>query len=304
MPGMRARNLRNHLAAAVAAMTWLAPGSIRAADLKPETLLRWEEYVKAVDARNQEHLEAGAAFLASDEIPEQAARLRAGEIVVIPAGTQVPVKVPSGLIHDWMGAIFIPNTTLAAILTLLRDYDHYKDFYHPNAVESKSIASPDSPGKCSSGQFSDRFSMILMNKSVVARTALDGDYRASYTQVNDFRWYSTTDTTRLQEIADFDTPSRHILPQNHGSGLIWRLHSVTRFEERDGGVYIEVEAVALSRDIPFALHWMIDPIVRRESRSSVATSLRQTEAAVRLNSAANIATADGVAAKAPVRSSR
>jgi hypothetical protein len=120
-----------------------------------------------------------------------------------------------------------------------------------------------------------------MNKSVIAKTALDADYQAVYTQIDDHRWYSVSDATRIREIAEYDTPSQHILPENHGTGLIWRLHSITRFEERDGGVYIEVEAIALSRDIPAALRWVVEPIVRRVSRSAVATSLEQTEAAVR-----------------------
>ena len=97
-------------------------------------------------------------------------------------------------------------------------------------------------------------------------------------------WYSISDATRIQEIAGYETPSQHMLPQNQGTGLIWRLHSITRFEQRDGGVYIELEVVALSRDIPAALRWFIDPVVRRVSRSSLATSLRQTESAIRLNS--------------------
>lgn len=68
--------------------------------------------------------------------------------------------------------------------------------------------------------------------------------------------------------------------------MIWRLHCIMRFEERDGGVYIKVEAMALSRDIPAALRWAVEPIVRRVSRSSVATSLQQTKAAVRSHAAA------------------
>lgn len=38
-------------------------------------------------------------------------------------------------------------------------------------------------------------------------------------------------------------PSRHALPEGHGSGIIWRLLSITRYFERDGGVYIGVEAM-------------------------------------------------------------
>ena len=59
------------------------------------------------------------------------------------------------------------------------------------------------------------------------------------------------------------------------------LYSFSRFEERDGGVYVEMEAIALSRDIPFSVRWMVEPIVRKVSRSSILTSLQQTSEAVR-----------------------
>jgi hypothetical protein len=62
--------------------------------------------------------------------------------------------------------------------------------------------------------------------------------------------------------------------------LIWRLYSISRFEQRDGGVYVELEAIALSRDVPGALRWVVDPIVRRTSRSSMVVSLQKTEGAV------------------------
>jgi len=39
------------------------------------------------------------------------------------------------------------------------------------------------------------------------------------------------------------------LPLNEGSGYIRRLYSFSRFEQRDEGVYVELEVIALSRDI-------------------------------------------------------
>ena len=71
------------------------------------------------------------------------------------------------------------------------------------------------------------------------------------------------------------------LPQDHGTGIIWRLNSIARYQERDGGVYVELEAIALSRDIPGGLRWLVEPIVRRVSRSSLVVSLQETADAVR-----------------------
>ena len=59
-------------------------------------------------------------------------------------------------------------------------------------------------------------------------------------------------------------------------GFIWRLQSIARYEERDGGVYVELEAIGLTRDIPVSLRWVTSPLVTRLSRSALATSLRQT----------------------------
>jgi len=85
----------------------------------------------------------------------------------------------------------------------------------------------------------------------------------------------------VQEVAEFGSPFQRILAEGHGTGIIWRLYSIARYEERDGGVYIELEAIALSRDIPAALRWLVEPIVRKVSRSSLVTSLEQTADAVR-----------------------
>jgi len=257
--------------------------SAAGADLKSETVQQWEDYVKAADIRHADRLAKGA-FLLSDEVAGQTNNLRNGVVVVTPASQHVPLKVQFGLIHDWTGAAFIPNAKFDDVLPVLRDYDRYKDYYSPNVVYAKRIAT--SPSK-------DQFSMVLMNKSAIANTALVADYQTVHTQIDGHRWYSVTDATRIQEIAEYDTPSQHILPENHGTGLIWRVHSITHFEERDGGVYIEVEAIALSRDILTVLRWVVDPIVRRVSRASLATSLQQTEAAVRSHSAPETAGING-----------
>jgi hypothetical protein len=126
----------------------------------------------------------------------------------------------------------------------------------------------------------DFFSMRLVNKLVVAKTALDTECEASYVRVDDRRWYGISNTIHIQEVDKFGTPEQHILPEDQGTGLIWRLSSFTRLEERDGGVYTELEAIALSRDIPAAFRVFVTPIVRRVSRDSLATSLHQTKVAI------------------------
>jgi hypothetical protein len=260
------------LAAVAASILSVAPRWAIAADLRPETIAAWDEYVRVVKGRTQKHVATGATFLSADEIPGEPARLRAGEIIVAPAGPQVPLRVPQGLIHDWAGAAFIPNVTLGDVLRILSDYQRYKLFYRPHVLDSELITREPSE---------DRFSMLIMNRSVISKTALRGTYRSSYKRLDAQRFCAVTEATQIQEVANYGTPSEHLLPDEEGMGLIWRLYSVTRLEERDGGVYMDLEVVALSRDIPASVRWFVEPIVRQVSRSSLAVSLLQTESAVR-----------------------
>ena len=175
------------------------------------------------------------------------------------------------MIHHWIAAAFIPNVKLDDILEVTEDYDRYQEFYRPSVIESKTIAHDDS---------SDYFSMQLMNKAFFMKTALDADYHATNVRLDDRRFYSVARSTRIQEIDDYGRPSQHRMPEGQGGGYVWKLLSIGRLTQSDGGVYIELEAIALSRDIPAAVRFVVDPIVRGLSRSALLTSLKQTEEAV------------------------
>jgi len=249
---------------------------VSAANLRKETAEAWNDYVQAANARIRDRANAGNTFLWVDESPDRVAKVHRGEIVVSPVSPNIPKEVPFGLIHDWIGAVYIPNTTLSQALPVLRDYGRYKDFYQPGVIASKTVTLSDSE---------DRFSMLLANRSLFRKSAFDSDYKSSQFQVNERRRYTIAQTTRIQEIVEYGTTSQRTLPEDEGTGLICRLVSITRFEERDGGVYVEIEAMVLSRDIPGSLGWLIKPMVRRVAKSALTNTLQQTREAVRLNSA-------------------
>lgn len=251
--------------------------AVSAAELKPETIRAWDAYVSTVSSRMQERAHSGH-FLWIDEQPDGARRVRDGEIMVAPLGTHNPSPVPSGLVHHWIGAAFLPGVSVDDVFSVVRNYGRYKEFYKPVVVDSRKIGASNAD---------DRFSMIVLNRVVLAAIAMDADYQGSYTQVDAKRWYNITRSTRVQEVHDYGESSECLLPEGVGTGFIWRLYSIARFEERDGGVYVELEALALSRDVPAALRWVVNPIVRRISKGSLLTSLEQTRDAVHTVTAAN-----------------
>jgi len=245
--------------------------SIAAATLTPETKAAWDAYLRAANDLMQARLQPGAHFLWLDDEPDRAGDVRSKGPYIAPISRQIPKRVPHGLIHDWLGVGFVPDAKIDDILLVVRDYDHYKDIYRPAVIDSMSRGTDG---------MKDLFSMRLVNKSVVARTALDVECEVSYVRIDDQHWYGISKTTHIREIDKPGTPEERVFPEDQGTGLIWRLSSITRLEERDGGVYAELEAIALSRDIPVAFRVFVTPIVRRVSRDSLAKSLHQTKVAI------------------------
>lgn len=246
------------------------------AELKQQTIKAWNDYLNAAEASPNVRMLGQTPFLWVDAVPDRSRRVRAGQIIVAPAYKHMPKRVPGGLIHDWIGAVFIPGAHAEDVLRVIRDYPEYKQFYRPTIVDSAAIDIPSATARNE-----DRFSVRFLNRSVLSKTAFDADYAASYVQSGPGMWYSVGYTTRLREIRNYGKSEQRELPPGEGHGYIWRLYTVTRLAEKDGGVYMEVEAIALSRDIPISLRWVAVPIVRRVCRDAISTSLVQTEDAVR-----------------------
>lgn len=101
---------------------------LKAADLAPETLQAWSRYVRVADLRMQARMGSETPFLWVDEVPMRGQRVRDGEVLVACMDGNDPPRVPHGLIHDWIGAAFIPNVTISDVLAVVQDYDRYKDF--------------------------------------------------------------------------------------------------------------------------------------------------------------------------------
>jgi hypothetical protein len=118
--------------------------------------------------------------------------------------------------------------------------------------------------------------MRWQRKVLLVTAASEGQYRTMHIRIDSRHGYNIADSIQIQEIDNYGGPGEKLLPAGTGDGYIWKLHSIARYEQRDGGVNLEVEVIALSRDIPFGAHWLVTPIVNRVSISSLTTTLQQT----------------------------
>jgi hypothetical protein len=246
------------------------PALSRASELQPETSQAWDEHIQTVNLRVKGTLAPGQTFLWIDEMAARRQRVRQGEIVASPSEKGGPQPVPHGLIHDWMGAVFIPGVTIADVFTVVHDYDRYQDFYKPTVVEAKLLGREGEDYA---------FSIVGLKKVLFWTIVLGGEFESHCSQLDRRRWYCISSSTRIQEIQDYGQADARKLQQNEGHGYIWRLYGVSKFDERDGGVYLEMEVMALSKDVS-AVRWLSKPVVEYMSRDAISTILQRTREAV------------------------
>lgn len=243
-------------------------GIIPHAKLTQPTLAAFDKYVRGREAAFEK--QAGAErFLWAEQTPQRWAKLRQDGFVVEPLAGNGTVDGGDGLIHDWMGAVFLPDTTLERTLKQVQDYDRHKTSYAPEVVDSKLVR-----------RDGDFFRVYLrLRKHKVITVTLNTEYDVTYRRLGPKRAVSRSYSTRIAEVDDAGEKSERELAAGDDHGFLWRLHTFWRFEERDGGVYMEVEALSLTRGVPRLLSAIVSPVVRQLPRESLEQTLLNTRRA-------------------------
>ena len=235
----------------------------------PETIQAFDDHIRATESRLQSQLQGENGYLWANT-PERRRSARQGAVTCEPGSRTGEIKVPHGLVHDWVGSVFIPNATVDDVLSLVQNYDHHKDFYKPEVIDSQTLS-----------RNGDDFQIRLrLLKKKVITVVLETEHDVHYRQLAPGWWQSRSYSTRIAEIQDYGGPRQRELPAGQDRGFLWKLNSYWTFRERDGGVYVECEGVSLTRSVPAGLGWLIEPIVRSLAKDSLVNTLRGTQAAV------------------------
>jgi hypothetical protein len=248
-----------------------------AVDLKPATNTAFDHYVQVSEQRMQSDLQSGP-FLWVDGLPpeqreEAFKRLKRGEVITQRLETLdrgAPISVPQGIIHHWMGTVFIPGANLQNTLAVLQNYDQHSRIYAPRVLRSRLIQHNGDDFK---------FSLRLRETKIVT-VILDTEYDVHYTHLDLARACSRSYSTRVAEVENVGQPDESEKPAGNNSGFLWRLDSYWRFWERDEGVYVQLEAISLTRDIPEGLGWLVRPFITSIPQESLVFTLQHTRAAL------------------------
>ena len=255
--------------ATVAAVLVLIAASATAADLQPRTVAAFDRYVRATEAQM-----TADPFLRIDGLrePERQARLaelKRSEVWIERVVTQEggkPIDVPGGLIHHWSGSVFIPGATLEQAVSLLQDYDRHADVYQPRVARSRLVSRK--------GEMFQAYLRFEMTK--VITVVVNTDNEAVFTRPAPDRAQSRIYSLRVAEVEDAGTPQEREKPVGRDGGYLWRLYTYWRFLERDNGVYLQCEAITLTRGIPIGFGWIVGPFVTSIPRESLAFTMERT----------------------------
>jgi hypothetical protein len=244
--------------------------SVSTVKLKQATLEAFAAYVRDAEELMQAALEEGEPFLWTDSNVERARRVRRGEIPAQLWAGQSPVHIPDGLIHDWIGAVFIADTSIEKTLARVQDYNHHKNIYKPEVMDSRLVSHD-----------GDDYTIFLrLLKKKIVTVVMDTEHDVHYQRVSDDQWFCRSCTTKACEVDDLGTAKEKIYPPDEGYGFLWRLYSYWKFATDGDGVIVECRAMSLTRDVPLGLGFMIEPIIKNLPRESLVHTLEATRKAL------------------------
>jgi hypothetical protein len=254
-----------------------ATTTAQAAQLQPETVKAFEQHVATLEPTAKDSADAStrqrAPFLQTAADAQQRQRLQDGEILVRPQQGQGDIPIEKGIIHHWIGGLFVAGRTAADAVALLRDFDSYEDVYGASVEDSKIL-----------GREGENYRTFLrLRKHRVVTVVLNSEYDVEFEKVDEKRWSSRAVSTRIAQVKNPGGADERELPVGDDSGYLWRIVTLWRLEEADGGVYLECEVIGLTRGVPYGLGWLIRPIIRSFPRESLSETLSDTRNALVAN---------------------
>jgi hypothetical protein len=115
----------------------------------------------------------------------------------------------------------------------------------------------------------------------VITVVMDTSYDIVFGRLDAQHGYSVSRSTRISEIDSAGTAEEHALSSSEEHGFLWRQNTYWSYEERDGGLYMQIESVSLTRSIPRGLGWVVQPFIESIPRESLEFTLRSACNALR-----------------------
>jgi hypothetical protein len=235
----------------------------------PAAVSSFNSYVSAVETRlGRQHRSQDAFFQLVSPPTEQ--QLRRGELIIEQLTPPTGADLSGALLHHWRGTAFVPGAKAADFEQLLRNFDAYPQHFSPQVLQARVIKRED-----------DHLQALMrVRQKHLITVVMDTTYDVTFGRPDAQHGYSSSRSTRISEIDSPGTDKERALNSSEEHGFLWRLNTYWSYEERDGGLYIQIESISLSRSIPVGLGWALRPYVESVPRESLQFTLRSARNAV------------------------
>lgn len=198
-------------------------------------------------------------------------RVRVGELVIEKLSPAGGGDWPGAMLHDWRGTAFAKGATAADFERVMRDFNAYPQRFAPQVTQTKVLS-----------QQGDHVQAVMrVRQKHVITVVMDTTYDITFGRLDAQHGTSISRSTRIDEIGSAGTPSERVMSPSEQHGFLWRLNTYWSYEERDGGLYMQIESISLTRSIPTGLGWAIGPFVESVPRESLEFTLRSVCNALR-----------------------
>jgi hypothetical protein len=216
----------------------------------------FDAYVHGVEARlDRQH---------GVTLGQNKGRIRNGEVVIDRLTPSTAADLPGAMLHHWRATAFVAGAKGEEFDKLLRDFSGYPRVFAPQVIRAQVLS-----------QQGDQAQVVMrVQQKHVITVVMDTTYNVAFGRLNPGHGYSTSLSTRIAEIEGAGTSSERVLSANESYGFLWRQNTYWTYEERDGGLYMQVESVSLTRSIPRGLGWAVGPFVESVPRESLEFTLR------------------------------
>lgn len=254
--------------ACIAAMVMFAASiSGIAEEPMPAALSGFNSYIRQVEARLDQQHGGPEGFLAR----EDSTYLRKGELIIERVTSSSGADLPGALLHHWRGTAFAAGATAADFEQLIKDFPAYPQRFSPQVVRAKVI-----------DHQNDQFKVLLrVRQHHVITVVMDTAYDITFGRRDGQHGDSMARSSRISEIKSPGTSDERALTAGEEHGFLWRMNTYWSYEEKDGGLYMQIESVTLTRSIPTGLGWVIGPFVESIPRESLEFTLRSACDALR-----------------------
>lgn len=245
----------------------VAASSVALAAPTPAALTAFDTYIAEVENRLLQQHRSAKDFLATKD----AARLRRGEQIIEQVQPSSGPDLPGAMLHHWRGTAFASGATPADLERMMENFEAYPKDYAPQVVQARILT-----------RRGDNFHVLMRTRQKhVITVVLDMNLDITFGRPDAQHGYSLSRSTQISEIESPDTPGERGLGPKENHGFLWRLNTYWSYEERDGGLYMQIETVSLSGAVPEGLGWAIKPFVESVPKESLEFTLRSTCDALR-----------------------